>query len=205
MRIGIILFLVLISILFYYESEHLIYYISCIGNSKNRSGLPTPKICKDRVKSLLKNFNNNYMLIDFGCGDGDAIQSFYPYVENAIGIEINENQVISARKRFINRPSVSIVHSNIVYYKFMYTPTILYMYEPLWSMKKEEALSIYDSVVTAFRKQTDPESVIIYVSGMLPLLDTDFFTKRLYTKKHHSRIPRILGWPGNHVYVFSVN
>ena len=145
------------------------------------------------------------MRIDFGCGDGDAIQSFYPYVENAIGIEINENQVISARKRFINRPSVSIVHSNIVYYKFMYTPTILYMYEPLWSMKKEEALSIYDSVVTAFRKQTDPESVIIYVSGMLPLLDTDFFTKRLYTKKHHSRIPRILGWPGNHVYVFSVN
>ena len=88
----------------------------------------------------------------FGCGDGDAIQSFYSYVKKVIGIEINEEQAISTRKRFSDILSVSIVHSDIINYNFASTQSILYMYEPLWCMEKNDAILIYKKVITSFIK-----------------------------------------------------
>ena len=148
-----ILFLIIIIllVLFYYEFDHISYRLSCIGNSKNRNGLPTPTQCKNRIISILKkNTLYNYTLIDFGCGGGDAIQSFYPYIQKVIGIEIDKEQSISTRKKFSDISSISIVHSDITDYQFINTPTILYIYEPLFFMKVEDAIPIYQKVITSF-------------------------------------------------------
>ena len=137
--------LVLLFIIFYHESEHIRYYMSCFMNSKNNAGLPTPIHCKNTVSKFISSIqtsNQSFTLVDFGAGDGDALHSFYPFVSKAIGIEIDEKQATSTRDRFQSIPSVLIEHQNMVNYQFENVPTILYMYEPLWCMKKEEAIPI---------------------------------------------------------------
>ena len=45
--------LVLLFIIFYHESEHIRYYMSCFMNSKNNAGLPTPIHCKNTVSKFI--------------------------------------------------------------------------------------------------------------------------------------------------------
>ena len=199
----LILIIILICILlFYHEKDHLFYYLSCMNN-KNITGLPTPSQCKNKIISLLNTLSqNSYTLIDFGCGDGDIIESFYPHVHHVIGIEIDEKQSNSTKQRFSENKSVTILHINIKEYQFSNIPTILYMYEPLWCYKKEDALELYHHVLKTFMEQTHQDSFIIYVSGVYALLDESIFQLYYLQEIHHSRVPRFLGWNGNHLYIY---
>jgi hypothetical protein len=203
MKLLILNIIILICILlFYYEKDHLFYYLSC-SNNKNITGLPTPSQCKDKIISLLRTLSqNSYTLIDFGCGDGDIIESFYPYVHHVIGIEIDEKQAISTKKRFSEIKSVTILNMNMKEYQFSNIPTILYMYEPLWFYKKEDALKLYHHVIKEFMEKTNQDSFIIYVSGIYDLLDSSVFELYHLQEIHHSRVSRFLGWNGNHLYIY---
>jgi len=43
-------------------------------------------------------------------------------------------------------------------YQFSNIPTILYMYEPLWFYKKEDALKLYHHVIKEFMEKTNHDS-----------------------------------------------
>ena len=198
--LNIIIILICILV-FYHEKDHLFYYLSF--NNKNITGLPTPSQCRNKIISLISTFpQNSYTLIDFGCGDGDIIESFYPYVHHVIGVEIDEKQAILTKQRFSEIKSVTILNINMKEYKFSNIPTILYMYEPLWFYKKEDALELYHHVIKEFMEQTHHDSFIIYVSGINDLLDESAFQLYHLQEIHHSRISRFLGWNGNHLYIY---
>jgi hypothetical protein len=81
------------------------------------------------------------------------------------------------------------------------------MYEPLWAMSKTDALPIYHTVMKSISQSTPNTipSYIIYVSGVNPILNEDFFSGYPYTMIHHSRARRALGWNANHIYLFRRN
>lgn len=200
--ICIIIILLLFTI-FIYESDHIFYRIKCIlYPSYNNTGLPTNSHIRNKIISLVKSLPSmNYTLIDFGCGDGDLINHIKDHVHTIIGVEIDQKQAEQTSKRFLNNPSITIKSMDILDYHYESIPTILYMYEPLWTLKKEVADPIYHKVMKNISSVTST-CYIIYVSGVYPLLDESFFNKYNFEIVHHSRAKRMLGWYGNHIYLF---
>ena len=127
------------------------------------------------------------------------ISHIHSRVSKVIGVEMDDKQAERTRTRFANVSNVHINTMDMLDYEFQDTPTILYMYEPLWCVNKKEAISIYSRVVEHFYTLSSP-CYILYISGAFPILDESFFEK--CTTLHHSRIPRFLGWNGNHMYLF---
>ena len=173
-----------------------------LGKPENIQGLPTPEHVRDQVCSLLDSIHaSTYTLLDFGCGDGDMIETCLPHVKHVIGIELDEQQATRTKARFhkeIEEQKVTIHAMNMLDYSFDTIPSVLYMYEPLWMMERNEALSIYNKVISAY--QSVPDSYIIYVSRLQdPLLNESFFSS--YSIIHQSRVPRMLGWDGNYLYL----
>ena len=153
--IILILFLELIGsclfLLWHYEKEQLLYIKETIFNpSKSKSGLPSSPHMIQTVKEIIKKLpKNNYTLIDIGCGNGDFINKIHTNVSKVIGIELDAKHAELARKRFSNNMSISILTIDMVDYKFdsLTSPTIIYMYEPLWCLKKTDALPIYHKLL----------------------------------------------------------
>lgn len=209
-----ILFLELICsclfLLWYYEKEQLLYIKETIFNPlKSKSGLPSSPHMIQTVKEIIKKLpKNNYTLIDIGCGNGDFISKIHTKVSNVIGIELDAKHAELARKRFSNNMSISILTIDMVDYKFgsLTSPLIIYMYEPLWCLKKTDARTIYHKLLKNISEINLNECYIIYISGALvPILDKKIFN--LYQLKilHHEQISRFLGWKLNHVYLLKVN
>jgi hypothetical protein len=197
----ILVVVILLCIVIYHEQNHMMYYMKCcLSSSENRTGLPTPSHCINTIVSLITTLPpHSYTFIDFGCGDGDVISHIHSHVFNVVGVEMDDKQAERTRTRFANVSNVHINTMDMLDYEFQDTPTILYMYEPLWCLDKQEAISIYSRVVEHFYTLSSP-CYILYISGAFPILDESFFEK--CTTLHHSRIPRFLGWNGNHMYLF---
>lgn len=196
------LFIYLIFLYWYYEKDHIIYYINTILNpSLNNSGMPTPSHIINKINELINNLpNKNYTLIDFGCGNGNFINNIYKIklLKKIIGIELNSEQAINTKKRFSKINSITILNMDMVDYVFEQIPTILYMYEPLWCLPNNDALHIYHKVLENISKITTP-CYIIYVSGIYPILDKEFFKLYPFKIVHHSHINRFLRY--NHIYI----
>jgi hypothetical protein len=197
--IIVIILIILLITFFYYEKDHILYYLSF---SSNKAGLPTPSSVLSIVKNIIQQLpKDNYTLVDFGCGQGNFINHMYPYVTNIVGIENHIDQASSTMKRFIFIPSITIKCIDMQDYLFTNNSTILYMYEPLWTMKKEESINIYHTVMKNVIKVSSL-FYIIYVSGIRQLLDNSFFEQYNFKTLYYTRIKRGLGWNGNHVYLF---
>jgi hypothetical protein len=196
--------LVLLLILLYYESSHIYYHIKCLLSSKNTSGLPTPTHIRSKITTLIKELPPlSYTLIDFGCGDGDFINHIHHSFHHTVGIELDKEQAEFTRKRFYGMPTIDILTMNMIDYDFPRVPHVLYMYEPLWKVSRDEALTVYHTVMkNVSSSHLYIPSYIIYVSGIHPILDETFFSNYPYTMVHHSRARRILGWNANHIYLF---
>ena len=193
-----------IFLYWYYEEDQFTYLLKCLINSSlNKSGLPTSRNIMNKITQLINKLPKlYYTLIDFGSGGGDFINNMHNIksIKNTIGIELDINQANNTKKQFSEISSVTILNMDMVDYKFKSVPTILYMYEPLWCLKKEDALPIYHNVMNNISLMTDP-CYIIYVSAIYPILDSEFF--KLYPFKiiYHSYVQRLIGFNLNHVYV----
>jgi hypothetical protein len=199
-KLVILISLTLLLLFMYYESEHVVYHAQCLFSNKNKTGLPTPLLIRKQVISLIETLPRNLTLIDFGCGDGDFISHCHPYVNKTIGIELDLIQANQTKAKFMHHKSIQIIGMDILDYPFESKNSILYMYEPLWTLSKDNAKEIYTKVM---HKQ-NLSRYIIYVSGIQPILDESFFLERSYKTIHHSRANRMLGWNANHIYLFSL-
>lgn len=206
--IGITLYfkLLLFCILlyWYYEKDYILFMMKCVFNlSSNKSGVPTSSNIIRKIIELINKLPNlQYTLIDFGSGDGDFINKIHNLnsIKKIIGIELDTDQANNSTKQFSKIDSITILNMDMVDYKYQQVPTIMYMYEPLWCLKKKDALPIYHKVLKNI-SQITTSCYIIYVSGIYPILDEDFF--RLYPFKilHHSQVQRLIGFNLNHIYV----
>lgn len=176
--------------------------------------MPTPFHIRQYIYSLIDLLPERaYTIVDFGCGDGDFIQymhSTLPDRYSFTGIEMESDQANKAIQRFAGSNSIEIKHMNMVDYIFPDTSTILYMYEPLWTLTNQKEInSIYSNVIyqikDAKRNNSDQDYYIIYLTAAIhPLLDESFFTSHDCTVMHHSRMRRFVGYNANHVYLISV-
>jgi 16S rRNA A1518/A1519 N6-dimethyltransferase RsmA/KsgA/DIM1 with predicted DNA glycosylase/AP lyase activity len=199
----ICIIIILLSIFFLYEKDHIFYHIKALLNpSTNHSGIPTQPHIRKKVLSLLKTLPEmNYTLIDFGCGDGDFIHIVKDQVNTIVGIELDASQAEKTRQRFADTPSITIKSMDMVDYKFESIPTIFYMYEPLWLLSKKDADPIYHKVMKNISTVTSP-CYIIYVTSVYPILDESFFNQYQFEMLHHSLAKRIVGLYENHIYLF---
>ena len=90
---------------------------------------------------------------------------------------------------------------DMVQYTFETAPTIIYMYEPLFRMGIEDAMSIYNNFFLNLSSNRDM-SYIIYVSGVKQMLSPDFFQKYNYTLLHHCTVNRFCGLAANNIYLY---
>ena len=94
---------------------------------------------------------------------------------------MDSEQANRAIQRFADSKSIEIKHMDMVNYIFPDTSTILYMYEPLWTLTNQKVInSIYDKVMNQIKdakmNNNTQEYYIIYVTAALhPLLDESFF------------------------------
>lgn len=204
--IGILIFVFLFSVFWYHERDHMLYHMKCFFHpSTPHTGLPTPSHFIRTITDTIHSFPPmKYTFIDFGCGEGAMIHHVAPIVHNVIGIELNTSQAESAKECFKNNPSITILAQDMVEYEFSSTPTILYMYEPLWTSSKEEARSVYNRVFTNLSKVKAP-CYVIYVSGMNSKMDETGMEAFPFTLVHQSFFRRMIWFKGNRFYVWKRN
>lgn len=198
-QLFIILFIVLIIVYLHYEYAIVVYTMKRLMYGEDEAGLPTPFQSRTYIKSIIDSIakKDSYTLIDFGCGQGDFIDCMKDTsLHKIIGVEMNEKHVDKCRERYKEHSMIEIHHQNMMDFTFPQENIILYMYEPLWCMNHQEAISVYKTVI-----HKAPHCYIVYVSGLSPILDSNFFKNMNCDILYHSRIRRCLGWNGNHLYL----
>jgi hypothetical protein len=224
LALGAVIVLLLLIILWQYESDHITYWLRCnFSSGMNQSGAPTPASIRARVCELIDglpaadNSVGGYTFIDFGCGEGSMLEAVHgcDKLDLVLGVELDPELAACARARFADSPFVRILTQNMADFVFPGTSVVLYMYEPLWCMHPADALPIYRRVLDGFdRARRQPAapataagaaaSYIIYVSGVHPMLDAEFFAPYGAKPVQMSRARRGLGWPGNRIWLFSL-
>lgn len=198
--ILIVCCIVLLVIYIIHEYDNINYMLS----SNHKEGLPTPWYIINKVIHIIKSIPNfsNYTLIDFGCGEGKVISTFSHLVKHIHGIELYPIQATIARVRYHDNPNVTIHLMNMMDYKFEQCPTILYMYEPLWTIKESSVyLPIYNTVLHHL-SQVTYNVYIIYVTGIHPKLDVNFFIPYGFTLITGSYQFRNIMLCKNNIYLF---
>lgn len=196
---ALIIILIIVVIVMIPEQDHIRYHLSCLSSSKNKKGLPTPSPIRNKVLACLDHITSNYTIVDFGCGDGEMIDLFQPRFDHVIGIEIDTDQANRASSRFAPHRNVTIRAMDMTTYAFEQAPTVLYLYEPLWTMSDAEATPIYNKVLSNLSGVTD--HYLIYVSGIHQQIPESFFSDRGYAIVSHDTHARFFGIARNHIYL----
>ena len=153
------------------------------------------KYLNKNLKSII-NYDNSYVLVDFGCGDGTTLQKLN-ICKRKIGIEIDKsiyNLAVSNCKYYAN---IELINDDICNYHFNKN-TILFMYEPLWLCK--DYLTIYNKLFENILK-CKKHIYIIYLTGLTKQLQEDYFQKYNFKLKHKCKRGSIL--LNRRVYIYS--
>ena len=220
LTLGVVILLLLVVILWHHESDHINYWLNCkFKNGVNMSGVPTPKTIRMRVNQLVDGLpapaagpsDPWYTFVDFGCGAGDIVATVKSSdsLDSVLGVELDAEQAARTRARFAGEPNVQIITQNMTDFEFPDVPLVLYLYEPLWCLPAEEALPIYRRVLENLTESVKKglrhvDVYIIYVSGVRPMLNVEFFTGYGAQLVHESRARRGLGWAGNKIWMFQL-
>lgn len=189
------------------EHQTVCFYVKCIlYPSKNMLGLPSPKHVMKEIVNIIKNIpETGFTFIDFGSGLGEILKWVYQLknVKNVVGVELNSNQSEQSKEIFKSITNVEILNMDMTDYEFKPTPTILFMFEPLWGMSDlTQALSIYKKVLSnltsMYQDDTKTPLYLIYVSGHKQLVPVEFFQSFELLKK--IRVPRFLGIYYNNIH-----
>lgn len=213
--VGLCLLLVVIIYLttrvVYYEWEHIKYYILCVWGGKHTAGLPTPSRMLGRVLAIIQHavkIEPCLTLVDFGCGDGEFLYQIHQALPNMrlVGIELVSASAQRSRERFAHIKNIHIETSDMTVYRFQNRPTLLYLYEPLWTLSSGEALPVYRMVLGNLLAdvQTQHAVYVLYVSGVHAHLSADFLDCFLPMRViAHGKVPRFVG--ANHVWLLTTD
>ncbi len=205
-RLLIVLFLLVLIKFIYDEHSYIIFMFQYLFMGRPWAAIPLPKNIQNIVKKIMKDDipdSKKYTFIDFGCADGNVIDLIYKTTNKAVCIELEKTWTDMAEKRFKGINNIQVLNMDMNNYKYENNPTILFMYEPLWSMKKEDALPIYQSILGKINEYKDIHPFyIIYVSGVNPHLDEAFFNQLGFHMKQYYKLSRFLGFKKNNVYLF---
>ena len=204
-RIIIIIVLLLIIKLIFDEYTYIEHMFQYLFMGRPWDAIPLPKNIKKIILKILNELpTNKYTFIDFGCAEGNVIDLVYKQTDKAVCVELEKELTDKAEKRFKDIKNIQILNQDMNDYKYTPAPTILFLYEPLWSMKKEDALPIYKSIFEKIPKDINP-FYIIYVSGIKQHLSESFFNSFGFKTDKHYKLKRFLGLTANNVFVFSRN
>lgn len=131
------------------------------------------------------NKNNDFVFIDFGCGIGNVLMFFKNNFKKLIGVENDTMNANLAKKNTSLYKNIFIINQDILNYTFTTTNTILYFYEPLFTVNYCDAMKIYntlfDNINKVFTKNSLHKIYIIYVSGILRKdITHDFINKKKF-------------------------
>ena len=204
--VGSIVLLTLLLVA-YRENDHIRHYIRCKRTpSEGMSGMPTPThVLRQVARALDRLPFADYTLVDLGCGQGEFLWRSHGRFARAVGVELDPVTAERARARFDGKNAVEIVTGDMTEYQFKGGPQVVYLYEPLWQMAKKDALPIYGRLFESLAAQLEPGSYVIYVSGVRPLLDRQFFARHTrFRVRERRRIARDVGYRANLLYVLAV-
>jgi hypothetical protein len=156
-----IIVIVFITLLILYELvynyEHLSNYFS--GKNSVSTLSKIIKLCKN----MIKDYNmQDYIFIDLGCGDGNLIDLIES--KKAVGLEIDEKLYLEAKKKVGHK--ATLINCDILDYNYDNKNTLIYMYDPLWKLGKNQAALFYQRIIDNI--STISKNVfLILVSGTL--------------------------------------
>lgn len=163
--------------------------------AKQETPLYFIKYLNKNVRSII-DYDNSYVLVDFGCGDGTTLQKLN-ICKRKIGIEIDKsiyNLAINNSKYYTN---IEFINDDICNYHFDKN-TILFMYEPLWLCK--DYLPIYNKLfenILTCKKHI----YIIYITGLTKQLPEKYFQNYKFKLKFKHKYGSIL--LNRCVYIYS--
>ena len=157
----------------YFLTDNKETILHMINPKTTKNSLPTTKDNLVRINSYIKkDFPDNpkkYTLIDFGCGYGDVLLELHDNFNNSIGIEIDPDVCVKAANNVKKHKDIQIINKDMSKYNFKNTDTVLFMYEPLWSVEKDTADKIYNNVfnkINAVFNNSIKKIYVIYVTGL---------------------------------------
>jgi hypothetical protein len=204
-KVIITVLILLVIKLLYDEFSYITFMFQYLFMGRPWAAIPLPRNIQNAILRILKELPpNKYTFIDFGCADGNVIDLVYSRTNEAVCIELEKYLTDIAEKRFKDIKNVKVLNQDMNDYMYTDTPTILFLYEPLWSMKKEDAIPIYQKIFAKIPKDIKP-FYIIYVSGVNPHLDETFFKNLDFSKVSYLKLSRFLGLKSNNVYLFKRN
>jgi hypothetical protein len=201
--IIIVLVILLIFINFIYISGNQISYrINAFLRSDTYAGIPSNRNITNEVINVMNTHDfHSYVFIDFGCGFGKMIEQVHPYFDKTICIELDPDIAKIATGRLFGT-GVEIKSMDMIDYQFENKKTVLYMYEPLFQVDSIIARKVYNRVFRNLLDQVNDDVYIIYVSGVKPLLNVDFFECFGFNVLVSKRISTGLPFVNNNFYIF---
>ena len=127
------------------------------------------------VKQIIQKLNlsdnmEDYTFIDFGCGTGHALLYMHNMFNNSIGIEIDKKTSEYAITNTKNILDIEIINKDMAEYTFSNDDTVLFIYEPLFSVYPEsDAIDIYSKVFDNINKvfsNSNKKIYIVYITGV---------------------------------------
>ena len=112
---------------------------------------------------LLDNYTNFY---DIGCGEGNVLEqvaskNLFKYL---FGVEISLVSYEKAKQKFRDQLNVKIINKSMDKVIYVDEPSIIYLYEPLWSIKStDKKLQIYNDLMQQLN--SIQRVIIIYFTG----------------------------------------
>ena len=198
----IIVIIILVIIIKYINDELLgiIHLLNYLLYNKAYSAVPLPKnIRYDLLQIIAKLPLDRYKFIEFGCADGEIIELVKndKKIYKIDGIEIDKDLYTITKMRFNKDDNIKIYNDDMQNYKFENTASILYMYEPLWTLDKRKALEIYNNIFSKIPNNNN--FYVIYISGIEQKLNDNFFYSHNLKKIYEKSINRIFG--NNNIYL----
>jgi len=165
---SVIITLVLAVLLIHVYNDYDVMYYGIREFFGELEGLPTSAKNIMIAGSVISHYIDgaDFTFIDFGCGTAGVLIGLSDKFRQLIGVELNPKlaDVAIDRARFCN--NISIINQNMVDYEFRDTPTVLYMFEPLWQVPIDDALMVYDAVMKNFSK-IRCEKYVLYITGLM--------------------------------------
>lgn len=166
--VAIIIAIALAVLLIHVYNDYDVMYYGIREFFGELEGLPTSAKNITIAGSVISHYINgdDFTFIDFGCGTSGVLIGLRDKFRQLIGIELNSKLANIARDRARFYQNITIINQNMVDYVFHDTPTVLYMYEPLWQVPIDNALTVYDAVMKNFSK-IRCEKYILYITGLM--------------------------------------
>lgn len=141
--------------------------IQSITGCRDRTSMPLHKSNERILLQELKKYTNYTHFYDIGCGEGNILKevanrNLFP---NIIGVEVSKLTYQIAKKKLNDYKNIKLVHKSMEDVSYVNKPSVIYMYEPLWTMKKgSKRVFIRNKFMEQLSSIDDV--VLIYMTGM---------------------------------------